>query len=67
MEENKGDLRKTWKVLKQAISEDEKSTVVNQINRGGQVVTEKQEILETFNEHFVSIGETLAAEIPPFC
>ena len=28
-------------------------------------ITEKQEILETFNQHFVSIGEKLAAEIPP--
>ena len=63
IEENKGDLRKTWKVLKQPINKDEKSTVANQINRGGHVITEKQEILETFNEYFVSIGEKLVAEI----
>ena len=64
--ENICALQKTWKVLKQAINKDEKSTVVNQINhRGREVITEKQEILETFNEHFVSIGEKLAAEIPP--
>ena len=65
IEKNKGDLRKTWKVLKQAINKDEKLTVVNQINRGGQVITEKHEILETFNKRFVSTGEKLAPEIPP--
>ena len=43
---------KTWKVLKQALNKDEKSTVVNQIDLGGQVITEKQQILETLNEHF---------------
>ena len=65
IEENKGYLRKTWKVFKHAVNKDEKSTVVTQINRGSKVITEKQEICETFNEHFVSIGEKLAAEIPP--
>ena len=29
------------------------------------MITEKQEILETFNEHFASIGEKLASEITP--
>ena len=54
----------TWKVLQKAVNKGEKSTVINQIDRGGQV-TEKQEILEICNENFVSIGEKLAAEIPP--
>ena len=63
--ENKGDLRKTWKVLNQAINIVKKLTVVNQISHGGKVITEKQEICETFNERFASIGEKLAAEIPP--
>ena len=56
IEKIKGGLRKTLKVLKQAINKNEKSIVVNQTNRGDQVITEKQEILETFNEHFVSIA-----------
>ena len=46
IEENKDGLQKTWKVLKQAINKNEKSTVINQINRGGKVITEKQEICE---------------------
>ena len=65
IEEYKGDLRKTWKILKQNSLKMKNQTVVNQINLGGKVITEKQEICETFNEHFVYIGEKLAAEIPP--
>ena len=32
MEQNKGNLRKTWKVLKQALNKDVKVTKINQIS-----------------------------------
>ena len=46
IEENKGDLRKTWKILKQNSLKMKNQTVINQINLGGKVITEKQEICD---------------------
>ena len=64
MEQNKGNLRKTWKVLKQASNKDVKVTKINQINHEGNTISEEKTISNTFNNHFVSVGDKLASNIP---
>ena len=64
MEQNKGNLRKTWKVLKQALNKDVKVTKINQINHEGNTISEEKTISNTFNNHFVSVGDKLARNIP---
>ena len=41
-----------------------KSTKVSQIKLGHQVFTSCEDIAEAFNNHFTSIDQTLAREIP---
>ena len=64
IEQNKADLRKTWKVLKQALNKAVKVTKIDQINDEGNTISEEQTMSNTFNNHFVSIGEKLARNIP---
>ena len=64
MEQNKGNLRKTWKVLKQALNKDVKVTKINQINHEGNTISEEKTISNTFNNYFVSVGDKLAHNIP---
>ena len=52
MEQNKGNLQTTWKVLKQALNKDVKVTKINQINHEGNTISEEKTISNTFNNHF---------------
>ena len=42
IEQNKGHLRKTWKVLKQALNKDVTVTKIDQINPEGNTISEEQ-------------------------
>ena len=65
IETNKDDLRKTWKTLKQAMGRDVKATSIDHVKLGDDdIISDKLKISEAFNEHFVSLGERLAEEIP---
>ena len=63
IEESTGDLKATWKILKEVIDKDQKTPEINEIDVDGQTVTDKKTVSETLNKHFVSIGERLAGEI----
>ena len=65
IEENKGDIKETWKILKQAIKKDSKGSDIEILKVNDRKVKGNDEIAELFNEHFVSIGEKLAKEIDP--
>ena len=65
IETNKDDLRKTCKILKQAMGRDVKATSIDHVKLGDDdIISDKLKISEAFNEHFVSLGERLAEEIP---
>ena len=42
----------------------QKSTTVQEIRVGNEILTTPSEISAAFNSHFISVGETLAADIP---
>ena len=56
--------RKTWRLINELQSRQCKSTKVPQIKLGQQVFTSSEDISETFNNLFTSIGQTLVREIP---
>ena len=56
-------MKGTWKILKQAMNKEAKQTDIDKILVNDQEITDKQEISEWFNDHFVTIGETLAKSI----
>ena len=55
---NKGDLSKSWRVLKEIIDSKKESTKVNIFCFGNREVTEEFEIANLFNNYFVNIGPT---------
>ena len=64
LDASKCDTRKTWRLINELQSRQCKSTKVSQIKSGHQVFTSPEDIAEAFNNHFTSIGQTLAREIP---
>ena len=64
LDASKCDPRKTWRLINELQSHQCKSTKVSQVKSGHQVFTSPKDIAEAFNNHFTSIGQTLAREIP---
>ena len=56
---NEGNLKNTWKVLKGAIGQNDKTYSVDKIVIDDTNQTDKVKIADAFNNHFVSIGEKL--------
>ena len=63
IKESSGDIRSTWKSLKEVTNNDNKSTSINEINIDGKLVSDGRGISDALNDHFVSIGNKLAGEI----
>ena len=62
---SKCDPRKTWRLINELQSRQCKSTKVSLIKSGHQIYTSPEDIAEALiNNHFSSIGQTLAREIP---
>ena len=52
-------------MLKEMINKDNnKSTDIDCVIYNGETISDSQRLPETFNEHFISIGEKLARDIP---
>ena len=64
IEDNKDNLRNTWKVLKKVINRKGKCNLVNKITVNNTEITNKQEIPDEMNKYFASIGSNLAKGIP---
>ena len=60
---NEGNLKNTWKVLKEAIGQNDKTCSVDKIVVDDTNQTDKAKIADAFNNHFVSIGEKIANSI----
>ena len=63
--ENQGDIKGAWKVLKQAINKGPKMADISTVNYDSELVTDKNKIPEVFNDHFVGVGEKFAKDISP--
>ena len=63
IEENKGNLKNTLKILKHAIGKETKNVSIDKISKDGKIITDPTGISECCNDHFASIGQRLAANI----
>ena len=63
LDETKGDMKKTWKILKNAMNQNIKANSIEKVVIRNTEITGNAEIVEAFNEHFASVGEKLAAQI----
>lgn len=59
-----GNIRETWRLIGSVLNTNPQGDTVNFLNINGATITNKQEIVENFNEYFVSIGSRLASKIP---
>ena len=59
-----GNLRQTWKLINTIISKKKDNTICTIFRCNDAQVADKNEIVEKFNEYFVNIGSSLAAQIP---
>ena len=64
IEENKGNLKGTWKILKQAIGQGNKSVSIDKIVSNGSYISDGGNIARVCNQHFVSVGKRLDETIP---
>ena len=63
LNKNKGDLSKSWRVLKDIIGSKKESTKINKFCFGNREIIEEFEIANLFNNYFVNIGPTLEKKI----
>ena len=61
--ENKGNLKGTWKVLKQLTVKVNKTISIGKLTIDGEETSEKQEISNKLNQYVSSIGEKLSQDI----
>ena len=64
IEQNKGNLCKMWKLLKQVINKNKVSNCNNSFIINNQSVKDEGLVAEAFNKYFVNVGTQLSKNIP---
>ena len=65
IEQHKDNLKLTWKVVKHAIGEVSSSiSAIENLELGDDIISDSKQISEICNDHFVTVGERLACQIP---
>ena len=63
IEENSSDMKRMWKILKQAMNKESKTVTIDKIMSDNHEITDKALISDAFNEQFSSVAERLAVSI----
>ena len=58
-------MKKTWKIIKNIISRNKQNSPTESFVDNGKTITDKNAIVQKFNDFFVNIGPTLASKIQP--
>ena len=61
--ENKGNLKNTRKILKNATGKETKNVSIDKISKDGKIITDPIDRAECCNDHFAFIGQRLIANI----
>ena len=59
----KGNMKESWKIIKQVINKRSKSTNIDLLKDSGREIVDMQEISNTMNSYFCSVGKDLASKI----
>lgn len=60
----RGNLAKTWKILNSIISRTKRKETVDEIIHNNKIIQDPKSIADKFNEFFANVGPNLAAKIP---
>ena len=63
IEQHKDDIKNTWEILKHTIGRTRKTVGIGKVNMESTEITDKKQIAERCNEHFILIGQKLANDI----
>ena len=61
-----GNIRETWKLLGSLLNKNQKNEISNLFVADGVEIVDRREIVDKFNNYFVSIGSRLASAIPDY-
>ena len=61
LKETKGNMKKTWKILKSAMNQPTKASSIEKLVFNDEGLTDSIKIAGACNENFASVGENLAA------
>ena len=61
--QNRNDPKKMWKTINKFLNKNSNSTSISQLKEGDTTIENKEEVFETLNEHFVTVGPNLARKI----
>ena len=64
LEENKGNLRKSWQILKDIINRKKQSKTCTRFLVDNSITTDKDKIAQGFNKFYINVGPNLASKIP---
>jgi hypothetical protein len=65
LNDNKHDMKKSWKVLKEVIGNDgSKNLSSSEMKVNNKISNDSMEIANSFNEYFVNIASSLSKNIP---
>ena len=60
IEDSRGNLKNTWKILRQVTCKRNSATAIDRIKYEGNGIGDEQQISDACNHHFVSIGDKLS-------
>ena len=61
--ENQSNPSKMWKTINVVLGKTTRSTSIPLVEHEGKQITDKEEIVSAFNEHFINVGHSLASKI----
>ena len=64
LEENQGNLKKSWRILKEVINKKKSTMSCSKFFINNKLSSDKNKIADSFNNFFINIGPTLAQDIP---
>ena len=59
----KGNMKESWKTINQVVNKRPKSTNIDLLKGPGREIVNRQEISNTMNEYFCSVGKDLASKV----
>ena len=63
LDENKGNSRKTWRIINELTSRKTNNCCIKEVKSNGNSIYSPPELADAFNDHFSSIGHKLARQI----
>ena len=63
IEDSRGNLKSTWKILRQVTGKGDSATAVDRIKYENNEISDEKKISDICNHHFVSIGDKLSRNI----